>query len=43
MFHYVFKRLAVMAPTLLVISFIIFVIVSLPPTHSTTRISGNTQ
>jgi len=31
MFHYVFKRLAVMLPTLLVISFIIFVIIQLPP------------
>lgn len=31
MFHYVLKRLAVMLPTLLVISFIIFVIIQLPP------------
>ena len=31
MFHYVFKRIAVMIPTLLVISFIIFVIIQLPP------------
>jgi len=31
MFHYVFKRLAVMIPTLVVISFIIFVIIQLPP------------
>ena len=31
MFRYVFKRLAVMLPTLVVISFIIFVIIQLPP------------
>jgi len=31
MFHYVLKRLAVMIPTLVVISFIIFVIIQLPP------------
>ncbi|CAJ2376451.1 MAG: ABC transporter permease [Gammaproteobacteria bacterium] len=31
MFHYVFKRIALMAPTLAVISFIIFVIIQLPP------------
>ncbi len=31
MFHYILKRLAVMIPTLLVISFIIFVIIQLPP------------
>jgi len=31
MFHYVLKRLAVMLPTLVVISFIIFVIIQLPP------------
>ena len=31
MFHYVFKRLLTMIPTLLVISFIIFVIIQLPP------------
>ncbi|MGI9310047.1 MAG: ABC transporter permease [bacterium] len=31
MFQYVLKRIAVMAPTLVVISFIIFVIIQLPP------------
>ncbi len=31
MFFYVFKRLALMIPTILVISFIIFVIIQLPP------------
>ncbi len=31
MFQYVFKRIAVMIPTLVVISFIIFVIIQLPP------------
>ena len=31
MFHYVLKRIAVMIPTLVVISFIIFVIIQLPP------------
>ena len=31
MFTYILKRLGVMLPTLLVISFIIFVIIQLPP------------